>query len=42
MGNTNYEQLLDIKVLTMRKICSGFSCKKVYFKTGCTPVALRR
>jgi len=43
MGNTNYEQLLDIKVLTMRKENMLWLQlpKKVYFKTGCTPVALR-
>ena len=38
MGNTHYEQLLDIKVVTMRWLQLP---KKVYYKTGCTPVALR-
>lgn len=43
MGNTNYEQLLDIKTVTMRKENMLWLQlpKKVYFKTGCTPVALR-
>ncbi len=43
MGNTNYEQLLDIKTLTMRKENMLWLQlpKKVYHKTGCTPVALK-
>ncbi len=43
MGNTHYEQLLDIKVVTMRKENMLWLQlpKKVYYKTGCTPVALR-
>lgn len=43
MGNTNFEQLLDIKTLTMRKENMLWLQlpKKVYHKTGCTPVALR-
>ena len=43
MGNTNYEQLLDIKNVTIRKENMLWLQlpKKVYYKTGCTPVALR-
>ena len=43
MGNTNYEQLLDIKVVAIRKENMLWLQlpKKVYHKTGCTPVALR-
>ncbi len=43
MGNTNYEQLLDIKTVTMRKENMLWLQlpKKVYHKTGCTPVALK-
>ena len=43
MGNTNYEQLLDIKVVAIRKenLLWLQLPKKVYHKTGCTPVALR-
>ena len=43
LGNTNYEQLLDIKTLTMRKENMLWLQlpKKVYHKTGCTPVALK-
>lgn len=43
MGNTQYEQLLDIKVVAMRKENMLWLQlpKKVYHKTGCTPVALR-
>lgn len=43
MGNTNFEQLLDIKTLTMRKENMLWLQlpKKVYHKTGCTPVALK-
>jgi len=43
MGNTNYEQLLDIKVVANRKENMLWLQlpKKVYHKTGCTPVALR-
>jgi acetaldehyde dehydrogenase/alcohol dehydrogenase len=43
MGNTNFEQLLDIKVVAMRKenLLWLQLPKKVYHKTGCTPVALR-
>ncbi len=43
MGNTQYQQLLDIKVVAMRKENMLWLQlpKKVYHKTGCTPVALR-
>ena len=43
MGNTHYEQLLDIKTVTLRKENMLWLQlpKKVYYKTGCTPVALR-
>ena len=43
MGNTHYEQLLDIKVVAMRKENMLWLQlpKKVYYKTGCTPVALK-
>ena len=43
MGNTNYEQLLDIKVVVNRKENMLWLQlpKKVYHKTGCTPVALK-
>lgn len=43
MGNTNYTELLDIKVVVNRKENMLWLQlpKKVYFKTGCTPVALR-
>ncbi len=43
MGNTQYEQLLDIKVVAMRRENMLWLQlpKKVYHKTGCTPVALR-
>jgi len=43
MGNTNFEQLLDIKVVAIRKenLLWLQLPKKVYHKTGCTPVALR-
>ncbi|WP_312636117.1 bifunctional acetaldehyde-CoA/alcohol dehydrogenase [Oscillibacter sp.] len=43
MGNTNFEQLLDIKVVANRKENMLWLQlpKKVYHKTGCTPVALR-
>ena len=40
MGNTHYEQLLDIKVVAMRKENMLWLQlpKKVYYKTGCNPV----
>lgn len=43
MGNTNFQQLLDIKVVAIRKenLLWLQLPKKVYHKTGCTPVALR-
>jgi acetaldehyde dehydrogenase/alcohol dehydrogenase len=43
MGNTNFEQLLDIKVVANRKENMLWLQlpKKVYYKTGCTPVALK-
>lgn len=43
MGNTNYEQLLDVKVVVNRKENMLWLQlpKKVYHKTGCTPVALK-
>ncbi len=43
MGNTQYELLLDIKVVANRKENMLWLQlpKKVYYKTGCTPVALR-
>lgn len=43
MGNTNFEQLLDIKVVVNRKENMLWLQlpKKVYHKTGCTTVALR-
>ena len=39
MGNTNYEQLLDIKNVTIRKENMLWLQlpKKVYYKTGCPP-----
>ena len=42
-GNTQFEQLLNIKTVTQRKENMLWLQlpKKVYFKTGCTPVALR-
>lgn len=42
-GNTNFEQLLNIKTLAMRKENMLWLQlpKKVYHKQGCTPVALR-
>ena len=43
MGNTNFEQLLDIKVVASRQENMLWlqMPKKVYHKTGCTPVAIR-
>lgn len=43
MGNTQFEQLLDIKQVLMRKENMLWLQlpKKVYFKTGCTSVALK-
>ena len=42
-GQTNYEQLLNIKTVAIRKENMLWLQlpKKVYFKTGCTPVALK-
>lgn len=43
MGNTNFEQLLDIKTVQIRteNMLWLQLPKKVYHKTGCTPVALK-
>lgn len=43
MGNTHYEQLLDIKTVAIRKENMLWLQlpKKLYFKTGCTSVALK-
>ncbi|MGM9619228.1 MAG: iron-containing alcohol dehydrogenase, partial [Oscillospiraceae bacterium] len=43
MGNTHYEQLLDIKTVAVRteNMLWLQTPKKVYHKTGCTPVALK-
>ncbi|MBQ9420648.1 MAG: bifunctional acetaldehyde-CoA/alcohol dehydrogenase [Lachnospiraceae bacterium] len=43
MGNTQCEQLLDYRTIQIRKENMLWLQlpKKVYFKTGCTPVALR-
>jgi acetaldehyde dehydrogenase/alcohol dehydrogenase len=42
-GNTQFEQLLNIKTVAMRRENMLWLQlpKKVYYKTGCTPVALR-